>query len=89
MSQHDAYFDRMTTRLRDLESRLGSLDSADDSHARTVRDLEANLAVLRERLQLMRRNQAEVTVDETQSFTQGFERLNSALARAAGGQHAA
>lgn len=91
MSQHDAYIERMTTRLGEIEAQIRTMAQQagqDGPRQQQVRDLEASLAVARERLQNLRRAGAEVTEEMTRSFAQSFERLNAEIARARGG-HAA
>ena len=80
MSEHDGYLDRMTARIRAFEADLQSWSGRVDE--RQMRDLHASLAAVKERLQLLRRAGADVSVEMTQSFTQGFERLRAAFARA-------
>ena len=80
MGEHAGYLDRMAVRLAAFEHQIGIwCERADDP--RRVRDLQARLAVLRERLQLMRRAGGEVTTEMTQAFTQSFERLRVDFAR--------
>ena len=83
MSQHDAYLDRMTTRLGEIEHEIRALAEkaareGDNRHDQLFRELEANLGVARERLQSLRRSGAEIDEEMTQSF----ERLNAAVGRA-------
>lgn len=80
MSQHQAFLDRMTGRLGELENRIASLRSGAQDPA--VRELEVGLASLKERLQAMRRAGSDLGEDQTLSFAQGFERLNAAVGRA-------
>ncbi|HET6468563.1 MAG TPA: hypothetical protein VFG43_09325 [Geminicoccaceae bacterium] len=87
MTAHDAYLDRMTERLGQLESRIRDLKEragrTDTPEARrTVADLEASLEVTRARLHELRRAGADLTTEMTQSFGAGFERLNAAVGRA-------
>ena len=80
MGEHAGYLDRMVVRLAAFEHQIGIwCERAEDP--RLVRDLEARLAVLRERLQLMRRAGREVTTEMTQAFTQSFERLRADFVR--------
>lgn len=80
MSEHAGYLDRMTARLAAVEHEIGIwCERAED--ARQVRDLQARLAVLKERLQTMRRAGGEATAEMTQSFTQAFERLRGDFVR--------
>lgn len=81
MGMHDGYLDRMATRLADLERELlgGSFRHLEASRRR---DLEAGLATAKQRLQHLRRAGAEVSEEMIQSFTQGFERLRSAIGEA-------
>lgn len=86
MTEQRAYLDRMTSRLGDIAGQIDAMTaeaerSGDPSREKQARDLEAQLGVLRERLQVMRRNQADLAVEDTQSFAQAFERLKSAVAR--------
>lgn len=83
MSQHDAYLDRMTTSLHELEAQIKALSDAHGSHDQQVRELEASLAIAKERLQSLRRAGAELTDEMTQSFAMSFERLKTAVGRAA------
>jgi chromosome segregation ATPase len=46
-----------------------------------VDDLQASLAVTRERLQELRRMGADLTAETIQSFTASFDRLNAAFGR--------
>ncbi|MEK0082224.1 hypothetical protein [Benzoatithermus flavus] len=98
MSQHDAYLDRMTTRLGELERELKILSekvahAGEERHEREIRELEASLAVAKERLQMLRRCGADCNEEMTQSFAQSFERLNGSFGRTraalAGGSHPA
>jgi seryl-tRNA synthetase len=87
MSAHQAYLDRMTVRLEALERETMALAQkvareGDESQQRQLRELEASLATAKERLQTLRRAAAEVSDEMTQSFTQSFERVQSALGRA-------
>jgi hypothetical protein len=84
MSQHDAFLDRMTARLAEVERQIKALDN-DAQGTAAARELEAGLASLRERLQVLRRAGAELTEDMTSSFAQAFERLNTAVGRARAG----
>ncbi|HEX6010403.1 MAG TPA: hypothetical protein VFY87_01090 [Geminicoccaceae bacterium] len=87
MSQHDAYLDRMTTRLGDIEGEIGRLsrehtrDGQDESPPE-VKELEASLAAAKERLHALRRAGAELDDEMTRSFGQAFERLQAAVGRA-------
>lgn len=83
MSRHDEYLDRMTARLADLEGEIRAL-AAGAAESSTVRELEAALAIARERLQLLRRAGAELDEEMTRSFAQAFDRLNAGLGRARG-----
>ena len=78
MSQLKGYVDRMAERLADLERQIRDLGGA-ASDGRSARDLDAGLAALKERLNVMRRSGAELSEEMTQSFTQAFERLQSAV----------
>jgi hypothetical protein len=80
MSQLAGYVDRMAGRLADLERQVRDLAGTADS--RVARDLDAGLAALKERLNVMRRSGADLSEEMTQSFTQAFERLQSAVAGA-------
>ena len=82
MSQHDAYLDRMTGRLNDVEAEIRTLAREESTPAPTVRELEATLGVAKERLQTLRRAGADLNEEMTQSFAQAFERLNAAVGRA-------
>lgn len=77
MSQHDAYLDRMTDRLAEIDREVRSLAGSGEQ-----RELEAALGVARERLQLLRRAGSELDEEMTRSFAQAFERLNAAVGRA-------
>lgn len=77
MSQHDAYLDRMTDRLAEIDREIRSLAGSGDR-----RGLEADLGVARERLQLLRRAGGELDEEMTRSFAQAFDRLNAAVGRA-------
>jgi hypothetical protein len=87
MSQHDAYLDRMTTRLGAIE---GEITRLSQEHARDwqdgsppeVKELEASLAAAKERLRTLRRAGAELDDEMTRSFGQAFERLQAAVGRA-------
>ncbi len=86
MSQHDAYLDRMTARLGELESQIKDMaqkvvQQGERRHETQIRELEASLAAAKERLQSLRRAGAELDEEMTQSFTQSFERLNTAIGR--------
>jgi hypothetical protein len=83
MSQHDAYLDRMTARLAEIEHEIRSLAERGTGDVE-VRELEAALGVARERLQLLRRAGADLDDEMTRSFAQSFERLNAAVGRARG-----
>ena len=80
MSQHDAYLDRMTTRLGEIEHEIRTLAEG----GAEVRELEAALGVARERLQLLRRAGAELDEEMTRSYARAFDRLNAAVGRARG-----
>ncbi len=87
MCQHDAYLDRMTTRLGEIEHEIRALAEkagreGDNRHDHLLRDLEAKLGVARERLQALRLSGAELDEEMTQSFTQSLERLNAAVGHA-------
>jgi hypothetical protein len=87
MSQHDAYLDRMTARLGDLEREIAAMSekvahSGEGRHEHEIRELEASLAVAKERLQMLRRSGADLNEEMTQSFTQTFDRLNGSVGRA-------
>lgn len=87
MSQHDAYLDRMTARLGELEQELKAMaekvaHSGEGRHELQMRELEASLAVAKQRLQNLRRCGAECDEEMTQSFAQSFERLNGTFGRA-------
>ena len=87
MSQHDAYLDRMTTRLGDLESEIARLsrEHAPDERGGSppeVRELQGSLAAAKERLRALRRAGAELDDEMTRSFGQAFERLQAAVGRA-------
>ncbi len=84
MGQHDAYLDRMTARLAEVEGEIRALARGDAEAAGSVRELEAALAVARERVQRLRRAGAELDEEMTRSFAQAFERLNAAVGRARG-----
>lgn len=73
MAQHDAFLDRMTARLGDLERRLADLGGP--------HGLEAPLASLRDELRALRREGGELDEDRTRSFAQAYERLNAAVGR--------
>ncbi|MGD9740971.1 MAG: hypothetical protein AB7U48_16415 [Bauldia sp.] len=77
MSQLAGYVDRMARRLADLERQIRDLGAATDG--RVARDLDAGLASLRDRLNMMRRSGADLGEEATQSFTQAFERLQAAV----------
>jgi hypothetical protein len=77
MSQLAGYVERMSGRLADLERQIRDLAGTADE--RVARDLNAGLAALRERLYVMRRSGADLSEEMTQSFTQSFERLQSAV----------
>jgi chromosome segregation ATPase len=86
MSQHSAFLDRMTQRLDQLDARMQDLvqraQALDTPQARrAVDDLQASLAVTRERLQELRRMGADLTDETTRSFTASFDRLNAAFGR--------
>lgn len=81
MGQHDAFLDRMTARLGELEHCIAGLSRQGEGAARQ-RELETSLASLREQLQMMRRESADLTEDRTRSFAQAYERLNAAVGRA-------
>lgn len=82
MSQHDAYLDRMTGRVAEVEAEIRRLAEDGSTPAPTVRELEAALGVAKERLQTLRRAGADLDEEMTQSFAQAFERLNAAVGRA-------
>jgi hypothetical protein len=87
MSQHDAYLDRMTTRLGDLEGEIARLSQEHAPDERgdgppEVRELRASLAAAKERLHALRRAGAELDDEMTLSFGQAFERLQAAVSRA-------
>jgi predicted nucleic acid-binding Zn-ribbon protein len=81
MSMHDSYIDRMAARFAELEHEWQTL-SQTVGNERQLRDLEADLAVARKRLQALRRAGADVTDEMTQSFTQCFERIRAAFVQA-------
>ena len=79
MSEHDSYLDRMTVRLKALESEVqASAGRFDESQ---LRDVRAGLAAATERLQSLRRAGGELDAEMTQSFTQSFERLQGSVGR--------
>ncbi|MFO1046789.1 MAG: hypothetical protein U1E52_02660 [Geminicoccaceae bacterium] len=78
MSQLASYVDRMAGRLADLERQIRDL-GASSRDSRIGRDLDAGLAALKERLTVLRRSGADLSEEMTQSFTQAFERLQSAV----------
>ena len=78
MSQLASYVDRMAGRLANLERQIRDL-GASSHDSRIGRDLDAGLAALKERLTAMRRSGADLSEEMTQSFTQAFERLQSAV----------
>lgn len=78
MGVHDAYLDRMASRIDAFERELRGAGE-ELLEARHRRDLEAGLATLKERFQVLRRSGAEVTEEMTQSFTQSFERLRASF----------
>jgi hypothetical protein len=86
VSQHDPYLDRVTARLGEIESEIKGLsqqagrEGGPEPHQ--VRELEASLAVVKERLRSLRRAGAELDDEMTRSFAQSFERLQAAVARA-------
>ena len=83
MSEHDSYLDRMTVRLKALESEVqASAGRFDESQ---LRDVRAGLAAATERLQSLRRAGGELDAEMTQSFTQSFERLRASFGRLRGG----
>jgi hypothetical protein len=84
MSQHDAFLDRMTARLAEVERQIKALGQ-DVQGTAAARELETGLVGLRERLQTLRRAGPELTEDMTTSFAQAFERLNAAVGRARAG----
>lgn len=86
MTEHDAFLDRMTARLNDLETQIQALAGRVAEQGRAdrepqLRELEASLMVARERLQVLRRAGADLTTDMTQSFAQSYERLSAAVGR--------
>ena len=88
MSQHDAYLQRVAVRLDELEAEIKAISQRmthenNAGQAQRVRDLEAGLAVAKQRLQAMRRAGSELNEEMTQSFAQSFERLSTAVGRAA------
>ena len=87
MSTHQSYLDRMTTRLNELEHEVRALADkvardGDALQQRELRELEAGLAVAKEQLQASRMAAAEVSDEMTQSVTQSFARVQTALGRA-------
>lgn len=87
MSAHQGYLDRMTIRLGDLEHEITALAQkvareGDALQQRQLRELEASLGAAKERMQSLRMAAAEVSDEMTQSFTQSFARVQSALGRA-------
>jgi hypothetical protein len=83
MSEHDAYLDRLYTRLGDLERQLSDLQAgADDAMRRRVADLEAALGVARERMGEMRRAGADLTAEMVRTFGQSVERLSARIGEA-------
>jgi hypothetical protein len=87
MGQHDAYLDRMTARLGELEgeiARLAQEDAPDGQEGSPpeIKELQASLAATKERLRALRRAGADLDDEMTRSFGQGFERLQAAVGRA-------
>jgi hypothetical protein len=87
MGQHDAYLDRMTARLGDIEGEIARLSREhapddQDGGPPEVRELRAGLAAAKERLRALRRAGAELDDEATRSFGQAFERLQAAVGRA-------
>ena len=87
MSQHDAYLDRMTTRLCEIEGEIARLSrehARDGQHGSPpeVKELEASLAAAKERLRALRRAGADLDDEMTRSFGHAFERLQAAVGRA-------
>ncbi|MFL5333454.1 MAG: hypothetical protein ACJ8H8_09810 [Geminicoccaceae bacterium] len=91
MSEHDGYLDRMTACLKAFEADLQTWSDRIDKSQR--RDLQAGLAAVSERLQVLRRAGADLNAEMTQSFTHSFERLRVTFSRiratAASGSEAA
>jgi hypothetical protein len=81
MSAQSAYLGRLTVRLGELDAQLSSLRAgADAAVAERLGDLEARLAVARERLQAARRAGAELTDEMLRSAGEGVERLAGRIA---------
>jgi predicted nucleic acid-binding Zn-ribbon protein len=78
MGVHDGYLDRMAARIEAFERELRAVGEGPMDSGRR-RDLEAGLATIKERLQVLRRSSADLTEEMTQSFTQSFERLRAAF----------
>jgi chromosome segregation ATPase len=86
MSAHQGYLDRMTARLVDIEHEIKALAEkvardGDAAQQRQLRELEASLAVAKDRLQASRMAAAEASDEMTQSVTQSFARVQTALGR--------
>ena len=64
MGMHDGYLDRMTARITAFERQFQAA-SDEPIDERRRRDLEAGLATVKERLQVLRRSGAEVSDEMT------------------------
>ena len=87
MSQHDAYLDRMTTRLGDLEGEIARLSQEHAPDERgdgppEVRNSGRASRPRRSGCTALRRAGAELDDEMTLSFGQAFERLQAAVSRA-------
>lgn len=88
MGEHAAFLDRMTARLAALEHEVEAWCTRSDDR-RAVRDLQARLAILKERLQVVRRAGTDATAEMTQVFARSFERFRLDLVKLRATKHRA
>lgn len=84
MSAHAAYLERVHGRLEDLDAILRDLENAapgsgDPVTGRRVADLRASLEVAREHYKALRREGADLSEEQTQSFNARLERLGAGI----------